>query len=341
MKHFYRIILLWTLFLTGAYGQHTVSSLPGNTPRFEIASRKAVLRSDTLHLSYDLVMSGRVISPREVLYVYPVYRLPGGGEQRFLPLIVCGSDRMPYYKRRAALQSRGRFWEERNPEPHLYGGRRSQEFHYASSQRVSGFGTLHLELYVEDCCDRVPVSTEEITVTRYQSPSRPRRAEESQVSFLRPRREELKQRSEHLTVRMDYPVNQYRVLSDFGDNGIELERVHKSLGPLLSRPDTYRIGSAVLRGYASPEGSFDSNMELSLRRASEFRAYLLTRYPRLPRRSFSATGMGEDWDGLRALIEEEVDMPQYDRVLSIMDRVGIHSGREKQLMELGGGEPYR
>ncbi|WP_373704877.1 hypothetical protein [Porphyromonas loveana] len=341
MKLFYRILILWILLLTSAYGQHAIQNTSSRALRFDITAKKAVMRADTLHLSYDLTMSGRVISPHEILYLCPVYHRPDGERCRLRPMIICGSSRMPYYKRQEALRGRRHYWEERNPEPQIYYGQRMQVFHYGTSQTVPPGGSLRIELFVEDCCDRVAVATEDIPVTSFQPVARPRRAEASQVSFVRPRREEVKMRSERLTVRIDYPVNQYQVLAGFAGNAGELERIHKALRPLLTQPDTYQIGSAVIRGYASPEGTFDGNMQLSQRRAEEFRNYLTALYPHMYRHSFPATGMGEDWDGLRHLIEEDGDMPQYDRVLSIMDRVGIHAGREKQLMDLGGGEPYR
>ncbi len=341
MKLFYRILILWILLLTSAYGQHAIQNTSSRALRFDITAKKAVMRADTLHLSYDLTMSGHVISPHEILYLCPVYHGPDGERCRLRPMIICGSSRMPYYKRQEALRGRRHYWEERNPEPQIYYGQRMQVFHYGTSQTVPPGGSLRIELFVEDCCDRVAVATEDIPVTSFQPVARPRRAEASQVSFVRPRREEVKLRSEHLTVRIDYPVNQYRVLAGFSENSSELERIHTALHPLLTRLDTYRIGSAVIRGYASPEGSFESNKQLSERRAAEFRDYLLSFYPQLYRQSFPAIGMGEDWEGLRHLIEEDGDMPQYDRVLSIMDHVGIHAGREKMLMDLGGGEPYR
>lgn len=55
---------------------------------------------------------------------------------------------------------------------------------------------------------------------------------------------------------------------------------------------------------------------------------------------FPATGMGEDWEGLRAAVEES-DMMYRDAVLTIIDGVDIFKGREKLLMDLAGGVPYK
>lgn len=50
--------------------------------------------------------------------------------------------------------------------------------------------------------------------------------------------------------------------------------------------------------------------------------------------------MGEDWEGLRHLVDVS-DMPDRDKVLAIIDFVDLNMGREKQLMDLKGGVPYK
>lgn len=54
----------------------------------------------------------------------------------------------------------------------------------------------------------------------------------------------------------------------------------------------------------------------------------------------SVNGMGEDWDGLRSAVEES-DMPEKAEILSIIDGYGIFEGRELQLLNMRGGQPYR
>jgi hypothetical protein len=53
----------------------------------------------------------------------------------------------------------------------------------------------------------------------------------------------------------------------------------------------------------------------------------------------------EDWHGLRMLVERS-DMPSKHRVMEIIDTVPVwdsktRRGRERELMDLDGGAPYR
>lgn len=53
----------------------------------------------------------------------------------------------------------------------------------------------------------------------------------------------------------------------------------------------------------------------------------------------STSGVGEDWVGLRDSVVHS-DMEYKNEVLAIIDRYGIHEGREKHLMDLRVGRPY-
>ncbi len=69
------------------------------------------------------------------------------------------------------------------------------------------------------------------------------------------------------------------------------------------------------------------------------RDYVQRRYG-FPGGSISVQGRGEDWDGLRAAVEKS-GMPSKREVLAIIDSYDIFDGREKRLMDLQGGEPYK
>ena len=67
--------------------------------------------------------------------------------------------------------------------------------------------------------------------------------------------------------------------------------------------------------------------------------YLHGRYG-LPAGKVTAEGKGEDWEGLREAVGRS-DMKAKDEVLDIIDTYDIFDGREKLLMDLRGGNPYR
>lgn len=161
---------------------------------------------------------------------------------------------------------------------------------------------------------------------------------EANVTLLKPTPEKIKERTATATIRITYPVNRSEVLPDFEQNERELARIDSILRPVTSDTMTYKILKASIVGYASPEDTYEHNRVLSMRRATEMRNWLAKRYV-LPRETISATGAGEDWDGLRKAVIES-DMPYRDEALAVMDRYSIHQGREKYLMELRWGRPY-
>ena len=69
------------------------------------------------------------------------------------------------------------------------------------------------------------------------------------------------------------------------------------------------------------------------------RNYLRGRY-QLPANIYRVDWRGEDWIGLKQLILRH-GMPDEDRVLDIIENYGVFEGREKRLMDLKNGQPYR
>ncbi|MGL5920033.1 MAG: hypothetical protein ACRCZQ_05990, partial [Bacteroidales bacterium] len=59
------------------------------------------------------------------------------------------------------------------------------------------------------------------------------------------------------------------------------------------------IESIQIRGYASPEGSYELNNWLSVNRAYSLRTYLLTRFRNVGEEKVAAEGAGRNWPMLR------------------------------------------
>ena len=92
-------------------------------------------------------------------------------------------------------------------------------------------------------------------------------------------------------------------------------------------------------GYCSPDGTYANNERLAASRARFFAEYLHATY-QLQGLRIVTSAVAEDWEGLCDLIHD--DTPWYaDRVLDIIRTYGVFSGREKRLMDLDGGVPYR
>lgn len=100
-------------------------------------------------------------------------------------------------------------------------------------------------------------------------------------------------------------------------------------------------GSAALSvtGYASPEGAYLRNEDLARARVRNC-VELLSDDDVLSDISLSAQWVAEDWDGVIEYLER-VKPTKWTESLRIINGTGIFDGREKKLMELGAGNPYR
>lgn len=145
--------------------------------------------------------------------------------------------------------------------------------------------------------------------------------------------------TEHAGYRADiyFPVGGMKILPEH-----ELNR--EAWHTFVSELDSLRSGSSntvmgiTVTGYSSPEGSYDSNDRIAKRRAQALKSFLETKY-NSTLVEIRTEWIAEDWDRLAELVRAS-DMEDKDRVLDIIDRVGIFKGRENRLKALSGGKPW-
>lgn len=159
------------------------------------------------------------------------------------------------------------------------------------------------------------------------------------VSYLVPDTDsDDKKRTDEATLYIDYPLNAYKVLPDFRLNRREIDKLDSLLMPVLEGGFS-QLKSVRIHGYASPDGNYQDNERLSSSRSKEFVNYMRDVY-RLPGSLFEVSWTAEDWAGTETILKQ-LDPPYAKDALSVIHTYGIFEGREKQLMDLGGGEPYR
>ncbi|GHT05729.1 hypothetical protein AGMMS49525_13340 [Bacteroidia bacterium] len=89
-----------------------------------------------------------------------------------------------------------------------------------------------------------------------------------------------------------------------------------SLESLLASPEIYtQIDSLLITAAASPIASVSHNEGLSIRRAETMKHYILRKHPDFPKTRIHTSAIGIDWDGFKALIEAEDDLPSRDKIL--------------------------
>ncbi len=136
------------------------------------------------------------------------------------------------------------------------------------------------------------------------------------VHFRIPETEEIKMRASAVELHIGFPVNTIDVLPDFGDNRRELARAD-SLVRMLENDERLTINTINIRGYASPDGSYERNERLAQGRSLRFHQSLTNRYPgNLPIRYAVIGSVAEDWEGLIRMLEDSY-IPGKRQALSI------------------------
>ena len=327
-------------------------------------------QGDSLHIELLLNLSDAKAGNAEAYLFTPVLR--GAGRLQELPaVVVSGRRRARADHRRQALQPSPGYLP---PYRTLYDRNRKDSIIYKVSVAYSPWmehASLVLMREHRDCCRMKmlgvePVITDlaltspfhvpqgqtvipqaiiersENATNRQETPSRPDCmpcAEcTAMVTYLIPDMETQKHRSESATLYIDYPTGVYDVRREFHNNRPELEKLDSLMRP-LTEGNLANISSISICGYASPDGTYKDNEILASNRARCFKKYMHTTYA--PGYDlYKVSSVPEDWDGLVELLQRH-PMNHSDEVLSLIARIGIFEGREKQLMDMHGGAVYR
>lgn len=118
----------------------------------------------------------------------------------------------------------------------------------------------------------------------------------------------------------------------------EIDKIDRIMVPLQDNRFT-SVERIRICGYSSPDGPYGDNERQAKARSGLFAYYLRNAYG-IPRNLVEVSSVAEDWEGLSDLMRQEKPSWQ-DAVLRVIRRYGIFNGREKQLMDLEGGTPYR
>ena len=184
---------------------------------------------------------------------------------------------------------------------------------------------------------------EQIMMTRrtilFEEPSRSTYDIQPRFNYLVPEREFEKNRFDIGNAFLEFPQGGSTINPNFRDNQTELDKINRLISMLISDPDVI-VTSIEMRGYASPEGSAQSNYNLSFQRARSIRDYFVRRLPNIPSSSLLTGFGGEDWEGLKTLLMK-YSVAYKEEILNIINTVQDLDAREQRIMRLGNGEPYR
>lgn len=342
------VALMLTVGLSSACGQE-------QQPPVSVSLRSVQVADDSVRISLTLAFDSLVVPSTRKLVYTPVLR--GGSRELALPPVILSGRRRLMDDRRA--------W---NVNPHLlplplpytiieaparrrpYTGRQSYDYavpyaswmrhaqllmeereHDCCDNRLLTFRLLAEELGLPDpCLDRQPhMAATPDTVYITQSDIQ----DDAVTTPVEP--EDVPHCVECTVIYIEFAQSMYDVRPDFRSNRAELAKVDSVIAHLPRQKCVLSIC-----GYASPEGILYENEVLARNRTESFVAYLKRHYRIPPHCTIEATSVGEDWDGLSKLLRS-TGKPYAAGSLHIIRSLGVLDGRERKLMELEHGNPYR
>lgn len=137
---------------------------------------------------------------------------------------------------------------------------------------------------------------------------------------------------------IDFVVNCTEIREDYRSNARELGKIIETVDSIKTDPDVI-ITSLTVKGFASPEGSYEANTKLARQRTVALKNYLKTRY------AFHADIMKtayepEDWEGFERQMKE-TNLQNKDAILAIIADESMQPDAKDHLIRSRYPEDYR
>lgn len=197
---------------------------------------------------------------------------------------------------------------------------------------------LNLEEELCGCAGHQEVIAQELILTGVSTEAKRLAALQLQPSYIQPKAELVKARSEQYEAHLDFPVSKSVILPDFMNNQTELRNIQKMFDKIQNEKKLTVTG-VYIEGFASPEGPLKLNEQLSQSRAEALKNYLLT-HEQIPAKLYRVSFGGENWDGLVKALEKST-LKDKDTFLSIIKNTSDINRRKEEIKRVGGGAPYR
>lgn len=339
--------------LLGAAFAGTVSAAPVNSGRVSVRQNTFAVQGDSVYVGMQISLNGVRVAKRSHVTLTPVIK--SGSAEKELPKIQINSRNQDKVYRRQVVLKRT------DPDVQLSisatDKKAPQNYAYKTAVRYEPWMDSSEFLIREEQCKcngpLVPISFEllasrlenlnpaaPVVVAIPEAPRVPKPVYEPQflAAYVVPVAEAVKMRSEAGKAFINFEVGKSVILPEYKNNPAELAKIDLLVRTIVENPDCKVKGISII-GYASPEGTYASNKSLSERRAAALKTYVDAKY------GFGAgmvrsEGRGENWHDLDTLVAHS-GIVHKAQVLSIIRGTDIFDGREKKLMNLGGGVPYR
>ncbi|MCD7899450.1 MAG: DUF3868 domain-containing protein [Bacteroides sp.] len=293
-------------------------------------------QNDELVVKVDLDISFIDLNSQRVILLTPVLRSNNqSNEHYFDPIIIAGSIRDKVIERNPNL------YNFKPEEALIYVIRKNGkeqsfpvELHVPFDKWMYE-SKLYFEEYVSGCAQCEIGSREHLIADGVVAPP----FEPSyNLQYVTPAVEEIKDRKENYAARLNFRVGRSELVRDFGNNASVLQEVDQKVTDIRT-DQNLTFQDMTVTGYASPEGNYNSNMELSRGRTHSFVNYLTSAHQIDPKR-IKTYWKGEDWEGLRKSVDTSF-LADKASVIRIIDEFSDINRRKQALQTLNGGQTYR
>ncbi|MDH6313976.1 hypothetical protein M2137_002769 [Parabacteroides sp. PFB2-10] len=331
MKKYLHTCIVLVLFAAG-----TLSAMAQST--VSVTSNELKRKGNTVSIDATIRIPGDIVKSKEFLTLTPV--LEAESQKMGLPsILINGKNRDKVYHREIALNNL-----EDEPRFVVLVAPEQDEHVVEYKTTIPWEDWMHSARFVLDpnlcgCGNESKGNPILIANNILQRPDK-RYEPQPTYAYVKPEVETRKERAEVGTAYLDFQVGRYQILPDFRNNAVELGKIRSTIETVINDKDITPVG-IFLKGFASPEGSYKSNATLADNRTKALRNYIMQQYRQFALNFFTLDSQPEDWDGFKARVEADMNVPSRASVMDIINSSDEPDVKERKLRALDGGAPYK
>ncbi len=322
---------VYTFLMIGACGAFAAAQSNVQEADFLVKEKSVDQVNGMLSLRMKVDVSRMEIPGDESVVCTPVIEA-GDSIRAMAPLILNGRSRHILYQR---LHKR-----PRNEQEYRRNNGKTQQLDYQSETPYADWmEKAEVSLIMDNCgCGWKALQQDKspLFALDFSKPAEPA----PEMVYWVPQAEEVKARKLEGSAYLDFPVNQTTINPSYRRNPEELRKIRETIDAVRNDPYT-TITRVAIKGYASPEGAYQSNAYLAENRAKALANYVKGLY------DFGSIQMSvdfepEDWKGLEKAVENGY-FSDKEELLSIIraDEPADYDLREQKLKAVNGGAAYR
>ena len=267
---------------------------------------------DYMVVDMDVDMSDLKVKSNRAVLITPAI-VNGKDSLNFASIGVYGRKRYYYYMRDGRSSLTGKtersFRKAKKPDTVDYHSILPYQEWMEGSHLV-----LNRSLY--GCCNTKVGEQSAALVDKYLTPSTEKVYYMPTFVYMRPHAETVKTREIKGSAYVDFPVNQIVIYPDYRSNTAELDKILETINSVRDDKDV-SITSLSIKGFASPEGTYQHNTYLAKERTAALMAYVQNLY-HFDQSIVTTSYEPEDWMGLRKWVVES-NIANKQAILDIID----------------------